>query len=398
MVDPFLPDPEKLAAVRDALPATAAGIYLDTATSGPLPAEVAAAMRQIQDRELTVGRADEASIEDFADRIAEVKGVVAALLGADPDDVVLAHSVTECLAAALAGPAALPGALVTTDQEPESTTAYLEGQASHAGASLVRLSAGPDIDESKILAQLDASLAQGARLVVISHVLPTTGRVMPVADIGARCGRLGVPLVVDGSQACGAMPIAAPELGVAVYLTAGHTWLLGPAGVTAAWLDRGRWPNGLASLPAAGPGDFERATLAGLARAVGWLEMYVGLPWIHERGAVLAVETSARLAAVPGVSVLTPRERMASIVTFRLDGWSAPALREELGRRVFAIVGIVPALDALRLSVAWFNTETELEQLLDALGSLAEEGPDAPRRPALVFLGDAAHGGSPPVS
>ena len=41
MVTPFLPDDEKIPAIREALPATAAGIYLNTGTAGPLPREVA---------------------------------------------------------------------------------------------------------------------------------------------------------------------------------------------------------------------------------------------------------------------------------------------------------------------------------------------------------------------
>ena len=46
VVVPFLPDPEKLAAVREAIPALGAGIYLNTGSVGPLPAETAAAMAE----------------------------------------------------------------------------------------------------------------------------------------------------------------------------------------------------------------------------------------------------------------------------------------------------------------------------------------------------------------
>ena len=45
MVAPFLPDEEKVAAIRAELVATGAGIYLDAATAGPLPNETARAMR-----------------------------------------------------------------------------------------------------------------------------------------------------------------------------------------------------------------------------------------------------------------------------------------------------------------------------------------------------------------
>ena len=52
-----MPDPEKLAAVREALPALSAGIYLNTGSVGPMPAETAAAMADIATYERDVGRA-----------------------------------------------------------------------------------------------------------------------------------------------------------------------------------------------------------------------------------------------------------------------------------------------------------------------------------------------------
>ena len=41
-----MPDTEKLAAIREAIPALSAGIYLNTGSVGPLPAETAAAKAQ----------------------------------------------------------------------------------------------------------------------------------------------------------------------------------------------------------------------------------------------------------------------------------------------------------------------------------------------------------------
>ena len=56
--------PEKLAAVRAALPALAAGIHLNTGSVGPLPAETAAAMAELADRERDIGRAH---LDDYLD-------------------------------------------------------------------------------------------------------------------------------------------------------------------------------------------------------------------------------------------------------------------------------------------------------------------------------------------
>jgi len=58
MVSPFLPDAEKVAAIREAMPATTAGIYLNAGTAGPMSRETVAAMREMEDWELRVGRAD----------------------------------------------------------------------------------------------------------------------------------------------------------------------------------------------------------------------------------------------------------------------------------------------------------------------------------------------------
>ncbi len=83
MVAPFTPDAEKLAAVRTALPALAAGIYLNTGSVGPLPAETAAAMAEAEARERDVGRAHPDDFDDFLQRMAEARAGVAAVLGTD---------------------------------------------------------------------------------------------------------------------------------------------------------------------------------------------------------------------------------------------------------------------------------------------------------------------------
>ena len=86
-------DDSKVSRLRELLPATSAGIYLDTATFGPLPAETAAAMREADDWELKVGRATVGRVEDVEQRVEEARAVLAALLVADPSEVVLTPGV-----------------------------------------------------------------------------------------------------------------------------------------------------------------------------------------------------------------------------------------------------------------------------------------------------------------
>ena len=73
MVSPFLPDDRKVDAIRAALPATSAGIYLNTGTAGPLPAETAAAMAEAADWELRTGRGAAALFEARGQRLDEAR-------------------------------------------------------------------------------------------------------------------------------------------------------------------------------------------------------------------------------------------------------------------------------------------------------------------------------------
>ena len=132
---------------------------------------------------------------------------------------------------------------------------------------------------------------------------------------------------------------------------------------------------------------FHAPSLVGLARSAGWLAMQVGLPWAHARAAGLAHAAAVRLADTPGVTLVTPPDRMATLVTFRIPGWPAERVVEELARRVLAIVRPIPALDAVRISVGFFTTAEELARVLDAVAELARHTPDSlPPHPAIEFI------------
>jgi selenocysteine lyase/cysteine desulfurase len=291
-------DAPKLAALRELLPATGAGIYLDTATLGPLPAESAAAMREADDWELRVGRVWAGRGEDVAQRAEEARAVVAALLGADPGQILLTHG---------------------------------RGDA----VSLAR--------------QLTAD--RGGRVVDVTHL-------------------------------AGAQPVAVTTLAADAVALAADRWLLGPEGTGAVWL---------AEPPAADTvrRELPRTALIGLARSLGWLEMYVGLDWIYTRTAQLAARLHEALAGVPGLELLTPRPELVATLAFRLREWPAQAAADELAHRVQALVRPLDDGQTVQASVAWFNTEAELDRFAGAAGELAAHTPATlPRRPSLIVLND----------
>jgi L-cysteine/cystine lyase len=366
VVAPFLPDDEKLAAVREALPAVAAGIYLDTPVAGPLPAETARSMADLATWELTTGRTNRDRLDDALSRVDEARAAVAAILTTDVDNVALTHGLDDAIGIASADVDGNPTVVVWVHDD--------------------------------VAQNVEQALAAGARLVVVPHVIPATGELLAVRDVARLVHDRGARLLVDGSQAAGAIPVALDETEADFYAVPASTWLLGPEGIAAiaASADhRDRLAaagHGTGTLSPfrgdPGPFEFHLPSVVGFGRGCGWLSMYVGLEWVHRRAAQLAQFAAERLAAIDGVELVTPRHAMAAIVTFRVRGWPAAALIEELGARVFAIASAIPSIDAVRIGTGFFNTEDEIGRFVDAVSFLAALTPETvPPRRRLTVLG-----------
>jgi L-cysteine/cystine lyase len=406
-----MPDAEKLTAVREALPALSAGIYLNTGSVGPLPAETAAAMADIENYERDLGRAHPDYFVETEARMAEARAGVAAVIGTDVAAVGLTHSTTDAMNAATLLPDwRRGGRAVTTVHEHLGGIGPLYALRDRAGVDVAFVDAGDDGDDERTLAAFEAAITSDTRLVSISHVLWTTGAVLPVARIAALAHDRGALVVVDGAQAVGAIPFRFDELGVDLYALPAQKWLLGPEGMGAIVADPSSIDRLVPALggwytfeDADGTGDptwwgdgrrfeatgFHRPSVVGMARSIGWLSMYVGLDYVHRRGMATAAFAAGRLGAIPGVSLLTPTHAMATLVTFRIAGWPAQAALDELGSRVFAIARVIPRLDAIRISVGFFTSEDELERFAEAIALLASHTPETlPPRRVLAILGE----------
>ncbi len=409
MVGPFLPDAERLTAVREALPALGAGIYLNTGSVGPLPAETAAAMAEFAKWELDTGRGHPDSIPDVMERRSEARATVAALLTTDPANIALTRSTTDGVNEFVLAMDLRPGDhIVTTRHEHPGVTGPV-ALARARGVDVTYADVGDGGDDSLTLAAIDAAMTDRTRLVAVSHVLWTTGGVLPIAAIGEIAHGSGALYLIDGAQSAGAIPVGFESSGADAYAIAGQKWLLGPEG-TGALAVR---PEVIARLTPAIGGWFNferidglgtavlwpdarrleyafmhRSSVIGMARSIAWLQMFVGIDWIHRRGMASARAAAERLAAIPGVHVLTPIHQMATLVTFTIDGWTAPAALAELGARVFAIARTIDRFDALRISVGFFTSDDELERFAEAVALLAAHTPETiPPRRTLTILG-----------
>src|SRR5262245_38863127 len=307
VVSPFMSDADKLAAVRAALPSLSAAIQLNTGSAGPLPAEVATAMAELEGYERDFGRAQAAYWDEARQRMDEARAGVAAVLGGDLDEVAITHATTDGMNL---GTWALDwregGRAVSTCHEHPGGYGPLYMICDRFGVELAFAEFAGNAPDDEIVALFDRLVTPGTQLVSISHVLWTSGLVMPVRRIADIAHARGALVLVDGAQAAGAIPVSVRDLGVDLYAVPAQKWLLGPEGLGALWVRRelqGQLESTFASFFTFETSDsrgnrtlasdarrfqvtnYHRPSVLGMARALGWLTMYVGLDFVYRRGA-----------------------------------------------------------------------------------------------------------------
>ena len=330
--------------------------YLNAGTFGPVAQPTADAVRTQLDAELEQGRFGKEYFERMLGLRKETRAVLGALVGASPENVSLTGSTTDGCNIVLAGLDLGPEDEIVTTREEHFG---LLGPVHASGARVVVVAAEPEA--------ILAAVTPRTRLLALSQVLWTTGRVLPVRELREQTG---VPVLVDGAQSVGAIPVDADGLD---FLTiSGQKWLCGPdatGGLVVADPERLRVarPSYFSQTAYEETGSFEPA--AGAARFdPGWiataslagLQAALELPpeWRFER----AAEQTARCRELLAPLVdLVPGD--ATLVAFRAE--DPPALVATL----FAagvVVRDLPGTGLVRVSCGWWTNDDDLKRLAAA--------------------------------
>ena len=372
-------DPDE---ARHLLPLTDHYIHMNHAGVAPLSERVRAAVDQVLEGSIHRPYRPHWS-QDEADR---TRGLVAELINAQPESIALTRSTAHGVSLIAQGLDWKSGDNVVgaTGEYPANVYPWM----SLADRGVEYRQAQP-VDGRITAAQVFALANARTKVVALSHVEFWNGFRLDIEQIGAECRRRGIVFAVDVMQSAGALRLDVQRMPLDFCAAGAGKWLMGPPGIGFCYfapslLQRVRpvvvgvgsvvgsdryFEYDLAFPPSAKRLEESAVSLLDTAAFGAALELLieVGPEVIEQRVLDLAARLGEGLAA-NGYEMIPPwprgRHESSGIVSFRKAGTNEQALLRDL---TAAHVIARTHRDFVRLSPHFYNTEEEVDRVLDVL-------------------------------
>jgi cysteine desulfurase/selenocysteine lyase len=378
-------------------PGVAHVAHLNNAGAALPPKQVTDAVVTHLRREAEIGGYEAAA--EAHDQVEHTYDAIARLIGCQTSEIAIVENATRAWDMAFYGlPFAAGDRILTARAEYSSNVIAFLQVAARTGAVVEVV----DNDESGQLSVDDlrrrlADDTAPVKLIAVTHVPTQGGLVNPAEEIGVAAREADVPYLLDACQSVGQLPVDVEQIGCDFLSATGRKYLRGPRGtgflyVRSNMIERVEPP--FLDLHAAtwtAPNRYQirsdarrfenwetnYATKIGLGVAVDYA-MSWGLDAIEQRVTALADHLRAALDELTGVRVHDQGRRRCGIVTFTVEGVPSREVQRRLAQHGINVsVSLVEYArldlpdrglpDLVRASIHYYNTENELQTLIDAV-------------------------------
>lgn len=362
-------------------------IYLDCASQGPFPRTTVRAVEEALEWMKSPEHLTHALYADLPD---QTRNLLARLIGAQADEIAITNGASDGINAVARGLDWQPGDEIVLPAQEFPANYYPWKWLERRGVRVVEVEPrGRFVSEEELL----AALGPRTRLLALSWVSYASALRFDLARLAAACRERAVHLLVDASQAVGAIPLDVKQLGVSFLVAAGYKWLLSPYGTGFFYVredlierlevnriywqalegafDFNRLPHADAQLrPGARRWDASETAsflnLAAMRASVEFL-LRVGVERIEQHARALVRSLVERLPRDRCVLASPAEEarRGTFVGVAARTPEATKALWERLQRQK---IHVARRENALRIAPHLYNSEREIDRLLDILG------------------------------
>jgi len=314
---------------------------------------------------------------------------LAALAGADPEEIALNRNSTEALNTVIFGLNLKAGdeVVLCKYDYPNMMNAWKQRE-KRDGVRLVWTELDlPSEDEDALVQAYISKFTSKTRIVHLTHVINWCGQILPVRRIADAAHARGIEVLIDGAHSFALLDYKIPELGGDYFGTSLHKWLGAPFGNGLLWIKKEKIPNVWALLSNDNPdgGDIRKFESLGtrsfpVEMAVGYsldLHNLIGTARKQQRLHYLKNYWMERVRDVPGVRFYTSMHPKwgCAIGVFGLEGKTGGDISIALFERYkIHTVGIVwEKLNGVRVTPNVYTTEADLDKLVMAIRSIASK-------------------------
>lgn len=312
---------------------------------------------------------------------------LAALAGADPEEIALNRNATEALNTIIFGLNLKAGdeVVVCKYDYPNMINAWKQRE-KRDGIRLVWTDLYlPSENEEALVQAYVSKFTNKTRVVHLTHIINWCGQILPVRRIADAARARGIEVVIDGAHSFALLDYKIPDLGGDYFGTSLHKWLCAPFGNGLLWIKKEKIPNVWALLSNDKPdgGDIRKFESLGTRSfptemAVGYsldLHNLIGTDRKQQRLHYLKNYWMEQVRDVPGIRFYTSMHPKwgCAIGVFGIEGMAGGEVSEALFKnwKIHAVGIEWEKVNGVRITPNVYTTEHELDKLVMGIRQLA---------------------------